>query len=548
MTAPDERYAEADTSLDDRMTDVDAAPSPQAVPELDVTNDVDAGLDLARIIDRRTLPGTFSRGGVVVEVVEGDGAPQVFEVDPSALRRLVSRSVRSYRWKAGRGDNPPTQTPTLPPVQVCKDVLSARAWPGLRDLRGVIRTPVLRPDRTLVQTPGYDEATGLLYSPALDLAEVPAVPDEAEVAEAREFVLDTVLGDFPWVDTADKANNVALLVSPILAHHTGALSPLGAITAATAGTGKTLLAGDLPEALFGLTSRPWVPDEGEVRKAVSAVLAGRNTSPVVLFDNVPEYTSVDSATLAKLLTSRQWDDRELGTSREINGINDRLWMVTGNSMSFGGDIPSRTVLVRLDANTARPDLRSGFKIPDLNAWLTDPENAARLMRALLVLVADWAAAGARREPFTMRQFTPWASAAGGFLAHHGVHGLLGNAVALQERDDEGAMWFAFAHEWFEHFGDAWKLPIELAQSAERPFGILGGSADPWHGHFLTDARGNPASPVALGRKLKSKRGAFFGGDSGYRLEWLPDKRTGSSRYRVIPAAQVAQVPLVDETT
>jgi hypothetical protein len=37
--------------------------------------------------------------------------------------------------------------------------------PNLKNLHGVTHTPMLRPDGTILSTPGYDTATGFLYLP-----------------------------------------------------------------------------------------------------------------------------------------------------------------------------------------------------------------------------------------------------------------------------------------------------------------------------------------------------------------------------------------------
>lgn len=563
--------------LAERMAAADAAAvnvrETRTPARIDITNEAEAARALRRAINKGALPGTYRRHGRLVLIDELDEMPVrrsitshggrnlvVREVKPSTLRRLVGEHAYAYTLKkeSRKVDAPWIEIEASPTVGTCLDVLDAHTWPGVPALVGVTASPVLRPDKTLVQTTGYDEATGLYYAPALQFDPVPARPSEAEVNEARTFVVETILGDFPWVDKADLANYLALLISPILRTYNGSLTPLGAITAATAGTGKTLLAGDIIAALYGLTSRPWVDSDEEVRKSISTILAG-STKPVVLFDNVPEWKSVDSAMLAKLLTSAQWDDRLLGGNESIDVENDRLWMVTGNSMTFGGDIPSRTVLVRLDAKMSRPDLRdpTEFKIGNLQAWLTDPENAAELLRRLLVLIADWAAAGAPQGNYVMRQFTPWARAVGGLLDHHGVHGFLANRSALDAADDAATAWLGFAHMWHTQFGDTWKSTTEATLSAQAfTMGDDGQGHDPWQGQFPRDAKtGRLLSAIALGKRLSSVINKIYGGDSGYRIERDTDSRTGQNRYRVVklggpgatdqPAATPAAPPTPD---
>ena len=551
--ADDIGAAAAAVDVDEPAAEPAVEPRNGAPRKIDITNETEAVRALRRALVAGALPDVYARRGELVQVTEvaGIGADELPYVsarviEPSTLRRLLGKHAYCYvlRKKERKVDAPLIEVEASPAVQTCRDLLDEREWHGVRHLRGVSLVPILRPDGTLVQARGYDEATGVYYAPLLDIGHVPARPAPDHVDEARDFVLGRVLGDFPWVDKSDLANYLALLITPILRPYLrGALSPLGAITAASAGTGKTLLAGDIPQALYGLTSRPWVGDEAEVRKSITTVLTA-SSKPVVLFDNVPEGEPIKSAMLAKLLTSQQWDDRELGSNAAVEALNDRLWLATGNAIEVGGDMPSRTVLVRLDANMARPDLRQGFQIPDLKAWLTDADNAAQLLRALLVLIMDWVNADRPApEPFALRQFGRWATACGDFLAHHGVPLFLDNLGALQAADDEGAEWLAFVSEWHEKFGSSLKTAVELSKSAEPEF-VEGFRTDddPWHGRFLYDNRGRPRNSRSLSKALRAHKGKVFasGTVGGYKIE-SPDKleRDNVRRYRVV---------LVDETT
>lgn len=544
--------SECDCVTDDDLYDLAGQPRPSATPgsgpagdspangpenspgsptpaRIDITDEPAAIRGIGATICAGAIPDTYVRNGQLVRIgaISGDinARPQVGidAVNADGLRRLLAHHTDTYRMKSTKTAT--FEVPTSPAVATCKSVLTDTEWRGLRHLAGIVAMPVLRPDGSLLQAPGYDTATRLYYHPKFDIEPLPDRLAPALVAQARALLLDYVLVDFPFVTDADRANYIALLVTPILRPHVGGLTPFGAISATERGSGKTLLTGLLKN-LFGLASRTWVSDDNELRKAITAVLA--ETKPVVLFDNVGEYDTISSPVLAKLLTEDQWDDRLLGTNQNLTFANDRLWLATGNAMVFGGDIPSRTVLIRLDPECPRPDLRGGFKIPDLGSWLKESDKQLALLRALLILACDWVAAGAERAQFVMRDFTRWACGVGGFLAHHSIPAFLANASELEERDDEGATWTGFLHEWFTRFGDTWRSPTELRESAEPVYSPMGG-ADPWRGRFLTDGRGQPVSARSLGRRLQAKRGRFFG---GYRVESVYDQHAKAHRYRV----------------
>ena len=175
---------------------------------------------------------------------------------------------------------------------------------------------------------------------------------------------------------------------------------------------------------------------------------------MITFDNLPRGTVIRSAVLSKLLTDRTWGDRLLGGNVLAKFTNDRLWTCTGNNLRIGGDMATRSVLVSLDPRMPHPERRSGFAVPGLESAIEQPGWQRAILTALLVLVADWAAAGCPEAGVPMRQFTPWAQMCGGFLKRHGVPGFLANAGELEDRDDDDADWGAFFARWQGVLGTA----------------------------------------------------------------------------------------------
>ncbi|MFW5415713.1 hypothetical protein J0910_03680 [Nocardiopsis sp. CNT-189] len=508
---------------------------PAQRPELDITYEPYAILGLADLLGECAIPETYVRNGALAQIVQVSGdvlAAQentlplaVVDVTPDMLRRLLARHTHLYKSRTKpNGDQ--ARTPASPSVGVAKAVLSQTHWPQVRPLSGVVGSPVMRPDGTILQEPGYDEATRLYYAPVREVPHVPHLPTSADVARARSYLLDYVLADFPWADGGSRANFVALLMTPLLRPFIGGLAPLGAVSASAPGSGKTLLT-DIPGKLYGATSRPWVQDDAELRKAITATLK-TSSDPVVVFDNIGEFDQVDQPSLAKLLTSAAWSDRELGSSNQIGVPNDRLWLVTGNNISFGGDMPSRTVLVVLDPRMPNPDLRTGFTIPDLTEWLEDAGNLATLLHQLLVLARAWVVEGAPKAELSMRNFRRWARAMAGFTGWLGVPGFMANADQLASHDEEAATWHAFLATWHTMFGDTPKSASDLLKSAEVPFPGPPG-ADPWEGTFLTRADGTRPSPRGLGKMLSGKQGRFYG---EYTVRGVLDKKTKVWRYYV----------------
>ena len=479
---------------------------------------------IAEAIDNRKLPDVYVSDGRVVHVeqVSGSAAAEAGDddsplpvtasaVNAPSLARLLAEHTYTYRIKTAAtkdGDGKPVTTEypeeATPAAQLLGAALAGKTWPGLRPLHGIAGAPVLRPDGTLLQDPGYDEATGLYLASKIPLDKVPAEPTARQVEAARAFLLDQFLHDFPWVDDADRANYVGVLATPILRRYQRSLTPFVVYTATMPGSGKTILTSG-PGMLYGQRVLTWTHSDEELRKSITSVLA--DPAGTVVFDNLAEGSVIDSPVLARLITDRTWADRLLGGNKTAVLANDRLWSATGNNLRLGGDMATRTVLIRLNPNMPHPEERTGFAIPGLDDWILRPTNQRWVLWNLLVLVVDWTHSGAPRLPgITMRQFTPWAEAVGGFLSHHGIKGFLGNVETVRDIDDEDATWTAFLGKWLTCLGTDWRTTRQVRLSADTPEF----ADDPWDGLFLTDGRGKFPNEVSLGKRLTGHIDRYHG--------------------------------------
>ena len=458
------------------------------------------------------VPGTYVTAGRVVICEQVSGSPdmitaegsrplpvEVSQAKPAALQALLADHTFTFRRVPVKGQQgvwePSEFTPT---AETLAAVLAPKSWPGLPPLNGIIGSPVLRPDGTLLSQPGYDEVSGLYLASRVQLPQIPERPSADDVAWARDLLFRQVLGDFCWAGGADKANYIAMLVTQVIRRWLGgAPVPLLMVTATDAGAGKTLLI-TICGVLFGLGKYIWTDDEEELRKQLTSVLADQ--SGVICFDNVPRGTVVRSAVLSKLLTDRTWGDRLLGGNVLAKFANDRLWAVTGNNLRIGGDNRTRTVLVALEPGP-RPETRGNFTLDDLESWIEEPGNQRELLLAVLVLVADWAAAGCpQADVVPMRQFTRWARAVAGFCAWHGVTGFGSNAGELEDMDDDDADWTSFLARWARICGG----PVTSSQLCDIQHDQR------WGGTFPTGKGGALMTPKGIGRRLAGERGKWHG--------------------------------------
>ncbi|WP_322754091.1 hypothetical protein [Frankia sp. Cas3] len=523
----------------DKPPTVQPTERPQGKPWIEAGDTPETIRTLTAAVDEGEFDDLYVTNGEIVQVgrISGDIGTDSDDPLPLASAPLTAAGFASllahkaYVFKICQGfSGAEWEEECTPPDRVLAAVLSGRHWPGVRPLRGIVSSPILRPDGSLLQTVGYDRATGLYYAPKVALRPVPEHPSREQVISAKRFI-GRVLHDFPWVSDADRATYLGLLVSPILRPYVRALIPFGLVTATTQASGKTLLT-DIAGALYGKRQQPWPESDEELRKVITSVLA--QPESVIVFDNLEEGTQIKSPILAGLLTATEWSDRILGSSKTAKRANDRMWLATGNNIRLGGDMATRTAVVRLDPNMPNPDQRSGFAIPDLETWLTAPANRHELMWHVLVLVADWMTAGAPRSHHVMRQFTPWAQAAGGFVTHHGLPGFLANATDVREMDDAAAMWQAFLSRWEQKFGAQPITSAMLRASFERdPDG-----SDPWEGTIpdtLLDGRHIP-SVIALGKRLRGQVGRWFG--SYVLREATTDSHNKVQRWEIEKAADL----------
>ena len=419
------------------------APSLPQLPIVVVNNRElrDASTEAIAALQKANDPPTlFCRSGEMV-TVRGDehGRHAICPVSESLLRGRMTRSADFRRLVHDKDRN--RHYPSVnPPIDVVRDVLALAPenW-NFPALEVVTESPLLRTDGTILSAAGYDPETRVYYapSPSLRLPAIPAEPAADDVVSAVA-IIDEVLEGFPFVDGASKANAYAMLLTPIVRRAIDGSVPIALVDAPQAGTGKSLLAEIVALIHTGsdaaMQPSPARGDESEWRKMLGAVLLNGNA--LVVFDNIDH--RLQSASLALAVTASTWTDRILGQTKTITLPVRCTWIVTGNNIQLGGDLPRRCVWVRLDAGTAKPFQRVGFRHPDLKAWVR--EHRGELLGALLTIARAWFVAGkpdGAVEP--LGGFESWAKIVGGILAHAGIPGFLQNLDSLYEESDPATL-------------------------------------------------------------------------------------------------------------
>jgi hypothetical protein len=519
-------------------TVVDPNEKSQGRPVINITNDRDAMFNIIDAIQCGWIPETYVRDGRLVHVGVVSGARNGRRTDPGAAEELQAPDMSASHLRAlltlhtdTMAYNKNGAAYKMVSESLCKAVLSLSKWNRVPHLTEITPMPFVREDGTICQAKGYDRDTGVWLNVDDGFPVVADRPSDDEAKEALRFLVSELLADFAFVDTSDRANFLALLLTPALSRVIGGLNPFGVISAANQGSGKSLLAKILSSTYGGNGETTTLPrQDEEIRKKITSILMS-DPNKIITFDNIGAYHPVDSPVLAQLLTSVTWSDRALGGNDVVSRLNDRLWVATGNNVRLGGDMGSRSVFVRIDPKVEDPGSRDtqAFALGDLEEWLKSRNNRVRVMHALLVLIRHWAAAGMpKARQHHMRSFTGWAQTLGGLLEHHGITGFRENTSATIEADDEKLDWAQFLATWHQRHGGDWVTASQLLDHYKTAKFDAYGTGDPWQGTFPVDNKGNVPTARSLGMRLKYIRDRPF---YGWVLRARKDDALGMQTWR-----------------
>lgn len=439
---------------------------------LDVTSHLEFHDWLAANVGGPELPGFYVRDGLLVRVPrlgqdgyiplsdkadDEDGPAQIRPADTTTVRAVIARNYRTYKMVHRREGKETVveEHDVLPPIDPVGLYVGGVSEHGnvVPPLRGVVHTPFVRPDGTVCTLTGYDIATKILHLPpqGLVLPDLPARLTRDKVAEAVARLTGLVV-DFPFVTVDDRANYIgSLLIGPMLRPLVPRPYPFVALSAHMAGSGKTLL-GQVSMDLHGgvLRSEPSSRDD-EIRKLVTSILYC-TSAPLIVMDNLTG--TFRSGQFAALATTSRWSDRPLGATAQIDVPNDRIWVLTGNNIALGGDMPRRVpIWARIDADCEDPHLRNGFKVANLRGHIA--EHRGQLLVDVLTIVRAWVEAGRPLigEP-RHDSFGIFLRSVAGVLDVVGIEGEFASAKIAREaspvgtEDDEMAEFLTALHDRF----------------------------------------------------------------------------------------------------
>jgi hypothetical protein len=215
-----------------------------------------------------------------------------------------------------------------PPPDVASTILARVGEWKFPRLIGVITTPTLRPDGSILDQEGYDVATRLLLLEPPPMPEIPASPAREDALASLARLRD-LLVKFPFVSDASRSVAMSALITPVV-RGAFTVTPMHAVCAPTAGTGKSYLL-DVVSTIA--TGRPMPVmavgrTEEELEKRLGAAL--RTGQPLISLDNCNSELGGDA--LNQIVERPTVDIRILGKSENVRVEARATMFATGNNL------------------------------------------------------------------------------------------------------------------------------------------------------------------------------------------------------------------------
>jgi hypothetical protein len=409
--------------------------APDARPRIEITFDehlvVDQALDAIK-----HDPALYQRGHVLAMVTRAssagkkkgvverpNGSVHIQTMPKPILRRIMSTCAQWGQLRKTDDGKKFFARDRIPGWSV-DQLWDLRYWPGVRHLEGIVEAPTMRPDGSLLTTPGYDDETGLLYLPSGEFPPIPDNPDQFQAMTAAADLL-AVVNDFPFPSDEHGVSHhrhayLAALLTPLVRPAIEGPCPVFLLDANVPGTGKNLLCDVIGTLATGrqIARSRYTPDDDEMEKRLLAIaLAG---DPLVLFDEVPAGFSIGNGPLNAALTAMSCSGRILGESRWAKDIPLKsVFFACGNNIGTKGDALRRAIPIRLETKEERPEERTDITNKDLLAYVR--QERGRLVAAVLTLVRAYVVAGRPDQRLTPMDFPTWCG-----LVRNAVHWTTGN--------------------------------------------------------------------------------------------------------------------------
>ncbi len=469
---------------------------------------------------------------VGADIIMRPGTPRLRGLPrPTLLLRLAEAATWNKRdGRRGGDEDDDAWVPTDPPGNVVGMVHASANWPGIRPIRGILEAPSLRPDGSLIEANGYDQATGFLLLPTCKFPAVSPKPSRTEAAEALRRLWINIFCDFSFQGLgasgpddpdrmqryeracrcADAFVGVAALLTIIARPAIQGATPGFVHEAATQGSGKTLQLNAVSIVATGRSADVMTfpmgrnePNEEELEKVLGAyALAGKR---VIAFDNIKG--TIGGPALEKCMTTvDKIDLRVLGASALRTMPWSAILLFSGNNMTMTADMAQHVLVSRLESTLEDPRSRSAkeFLYGDLLAALR--ESRPSLVRDALTVLRAFLVAPTEERPDcgTWGSFDPWTRLVPPAIRYAGGPNVLDARPRVGElaQDTEAEAHLILMRQWP---GD---------QAGSKAADVLSYARDDMRAAIRTLTKtpdGKPLTATSLGIALAKLRGKIRGG-------------------------------------
>jgi hypothetical protein len=434
-----------------------ASPVDAATPMTDDPKDertvIKTGADLHRVVNETCGllvkdSNIYCRERRLVRVLppsDPKSGPEIDELPAATLTERLTALARYTRYDKRAKD----WLDVIPGEDIVKATIARKSWNGVRPLVAVTEMPVLRPDGTVLDVPGYDSSTRLLYQPTIEFERVSENPTKADGDAAMGRILNLVK-QVPWVSDNDRAAWVCYDLTPVARAAFGGPSPMFASDGNRPSTGKTMVlqAGSIIATGRYLPTFTWTADAAEMDKRITGELL--KGSRIVLVDDVKG--ELGGNPWDALLTATIYGGRVLGTNTNPTVPNLTAWCCSGNNIVVKGDTTRRVVHWRIESPDEAPQDQKDFALGPLLPYVM--QNRASLLRDELTILRAFLIAKPKALGLTMGSFEGWASLVAECVAWYGVGDATATRLRLRQEDRSDDVRLArLLREWGEHYGD-----------------------------------------------------------------------------------------------
>jgi putative DNA primase/helicase len=403
-----------------------------------------------------------------------------------------------------------------PPAAVATQLREKGTW-LFPKVDGIITTPTLRPDGTILDHPGYDLATRLWYAQDSHLAMPPLINNPSrEQAEQALRLLEDLLVNFPFAGDLDRAVALAAILTPLLR---GAfdVAPMHLIVAHDVGSGKSYLVNLISTIIRG---RPcpvitFVKSIEEMEKRLGALVLRGAT--MISLDNCS--ADVGGDLLCQMTEQSVINIRILGLSEAPECEWRGVLFGTGNNVTLLGDMTRRGLIANLNAKVERPELRE-FNFDPIKRVLA---NRGAYIAAAITIARAYIAAGNPKVCGPLGSYSQWSRVVRSPLIWLGREDPVKSMEQAREEDPIRRAVNTLITIWREHLTldlgytaadiaarATERLPPELHELLMQQAGTARGDIDPRKvGTWLTSIHGRIHKGHHIERMQDQKRGNHY---------------------------------------